>query len=156
MVWLASECAGASVLDFGCGYGRLAPLFLASKYLGIDINSEILKEARGNNPGYRFEETGMELPVADILLAHTVLVHVSDEDLHETLSGFNARSVVISEIMGREWRRSGHPPVYNRDEKEYIEAMSKVGYEFHHGHMFPYPHYRHYPLSVLVFRKCST
>lgn len=51
-----SEIVGNdSVLELGCGAGRMAPCFNPDKYLGIDINSRDIDYARVNHPEYKFE-----------------------------------------------------------------------------------------------------
>jgi len=47
---------GESVLDVGCGNGRLLDFFKEKQidYLGVDTSRELLKHARDNHPGYEF------------------------------------------------------------------------------------------------------
>jgi SAM-dependent methyltransferase len=58
---------GASVVDVGCGMGRLAP-YLAAKGLcpsGIDLSPEMIWVARRNHPGVSFEVADVrELPAS--------------------------------------------------------------------------------------------
>lgn len=42
-----------TILDAGCGYGRLAPIF--DQYLGIDFSPDFIKEAKKLFPGKKFE-----------------------------------------------------------------------------------------------------
>lgn len=48
---ITEELDFKSVLDFGCGYGRLSKAFDSDKYLGIDLNYKALKIARDDNAG---------------------------------------------------------------------------------------------------------
>lgn len=43
---------GSNVLDIGCGYGRLAPLF--DNYTGIDISPDFIALAKETHPNKRF------------------------------------------------------------------------------------------------------
>lgn len=42
----------ANVLDIGCGYGRMAPLF--QRYTGVDISPDLLEIARKEHPDKKF------------------------------------------------------------------------------------------------------
>ena len=41
--------AGYKILDFGCGYGKLASVLTEKEYIGIDIDKEIIEFAKVNN-----------------------------------------------------------------------------------------------------------
>ena len=119
---LQRACRG-SVFEFGCGYGRLAPAFRLDQYHGFDINPAALVEARKRNPGHVFSDQWAE---ADTFLAYTVLLHVHDDEIAATLRlASSYKRVVIGEIMGREWRRPGDPPVYNREAGEYAAMLRR-------------------------------
>jgi ubiquinone/menaquinone biosynthesis C-methylase UbiE len=66
---------GTSVLDIGCGTGRLAP-YLAAKGLsprGIDLSPEMIRVARRDYPGFSFDVADVrELPFPDASLAGVV------------------------------------------------------------------------------------
>lgn len=116
---LRTACAG-SVFEFGCGDGRLAPAFEPEHYIGFDINPAALAAARRANPAYRFMT---EWHTADTFLAHTVLLHVPDDEIDGLIDrALSYSRIVIGEVMGQKWRRPGDPPVFNREASEY-EAM---------------------------------
>jgi SAM-dependent methyltransferase len=129
---LRKACTG-SVFEFGCGYGRLAGVFSPTKYVGFDINPAALKEAHKRRPDHVF---GSEWVDADTFLAYTVLLHVPDDEIGGILDAAKSqyKRIVIGEIMGRQWRRPGNPPVFNRDAQEYADligwdcAVIKVSY----------------------------
>jgi SAM-dependent methyltransferase len=98
--------SGKTVLDFGCGGGRLSILLKergAEKVYGVDLNPEVLRQARKANPyGSSVEflvgaESSIPLPPSsvDLIFCISVLEHVMDVD-----------------SMLREWwrilRRGGH------------------------------------------------
>jgi len=120
-----------SVLEFGCGVGRLSKAFLASKYLGVDVSRLALNEAQQQNPNYAFlHYVGGRLPQANTVFAWTVLLHVNDDEIEETVGNLvqaASGAVVIGEIMGRSWRRRGDPPVYNREPEEYVDLLKGAG-----------------------------
>jgi SAM-dependent methyltransferase len=66
---------GTSVGDVGCGTGRLAP-YLAANGLspqGIDLSPEMIRVARRDHPGFRFDVADLrELPFPDASLAGVV------------------------------------------------------------------------------------
>jgi len=133
---LNNHCEG-KVLEYGCGDGRLAPAFEVENYIGVDINPSAVEKAKRNNPEYDFRP--VEFPGADTILAHTVLLHVSDDRIEQLIGKFlEYPRIVIGEVMGRNWRRSGNPPVYNRDEQDYIDMMGRPVDIFH----YPYPRYK--------------
>lgn len=141
---LTAACKG-SVFEFGCGYGRLAPAFHPSAYIGYDINPTALAAARKNAPAHLF--TDMEWPDADTVLAHTVLLHIPDDQIQETLDRMKAyKRIVIGEITGRHWRRRGDPPVFNREIGDY-ERMLGISCTVI---KVPYPRYSSH-LSLMVF-----
>jgi SAM-dependent methyltransferase len=131
-----------TVFEFGCGDGRLSSAF--DSYIGYDINQHALEVARRNNPKHLYVD--VILP-ADTFLAHTVLLHVPDDEIQAVIDiAKRYKRIVIGEIMGREWRRGGNPPVFNRDAQEYIDM---IGVEPEIIDV-PYPRYGR-NLSLMVF-----
>lgn len=144
------------VLDFGCGVGRLAKVFEPDRYLGVDICADAVDIARQMLPWHRFKvlAEGDALPRADVTLIHTVLLHVPDGDpLHALIGRLSSERVVVSEIMGRQWRRGGEPPVFNREATEYGAAFAPA-YRLNRIVAHSYPHYRGAELSMMEFVKC--
>lgn len=138
------------VLDIGCGYGRLCDAFDRKAYIGTDINRELLAKARELHPGYRF--TPSKHWKADTALLYTVLLHIADEDLADFIARIDADRVIVAEIMGREWRRDGNPPVYNREAAEYVQAFA--GWRLTETHALSYRHYYQADITFLVFDRC--
>lgn len=140
---LRRACRG-SVFEFGCGDGRLSPAFPADGYVGFDINPAALAAARVANPAHRYVT---EWEPADTWLAHTVLLHVPDDEIAPLLQSTTAYArVVIGEVMARRWRRAGNPPVFNREAAEYV-ALS--GRQLVESIAVPYPRYQ-CDLTMLV------
>lgn len=140
---LRVACQGA-VFEFGCGDGRLSPAFDPDRYFGFDINPFALRAAAEANPQHRYVT---EWTPADTWLAWTVLLHVPDDEIGGVLKRASAYGrVVIGEIMGRQWRRPGDPPVFNREASEYVEMVGRPCERL----AVPYPRYR-CDLTVLVF-----
>jgi len=141
---LGRACRG-SVFEFGCGDGRLAPAFAPERYAGFDINPVALAAAAAANPGYRY---ATKWQPAETWLAWTVLLHIPDDEITDLLAATTSyERVVIGEVMGRQWRRPGNPPVFNRDSHEYVKLM---GRDLIDTIAVPYPRYR-CDLTVLVF-----
>lgn len=141
--------------EFGCGVGRLAPYFDPALYIGVDICAKAVSIARRNHPDYSFllfdDVWAVSSPHA--VLAHTVMLHIPDDGLKKTCHRFKAPMVVISEILGRNWRREGNPPVFNREIGDYESAMKLAGYRLHRVQWAPYPHYRETDISILEFHR---
>lgn len=146
---------GQDMVEFGCGTGRLAPLFSKRRYRGVDICEAAIVAAQATKPGYRFEMIDGISPIEGGfgLLAHTVMLHVPDEDLIPTIRRFAQRHVVVSEIPGKQWRRDGNPPVFNRGIMDYEEAFRLCGYKLSRVMFVPYPHYENTDLAVMQFHK---
>ena len=138
------EAVTGSVFEFGCGDGRLAPAFDSELYVGYDINQHAIAQARKINTEHRF---GHEIVPADTFLAYTVLLHVPDDEIESVIDlAKGYKHIVIGEIMGREWRRPGNPPVFNRDAQEYADMIGKTPRIIE----IPYPRYGK-NLELLVF-----
>lgn len=83
-----TDAGGGPVLDVGCGPGRLTR-DLAARCLvasGVDVSPEMLRLARGSNPGIGFTAGSVtRIPVRDDALAGVfcwyVLHHVPEEEL---------------------------------------------------------------------------
>jgi len=152
--FLASLIGESSVLEFGCGPGRLAGCFDPDRYVGVDVSEHAIAAARRANPSHRFAVIGEvdPLPPADVTLAHTVLLHVPDEALPGVVARFESETVIVSEILGRHWRRQGNPPVFNRDLSDYGAAFLPR-YRIATRQVWPYPHYADTNLSVMRFGK---
>lgn len=147
---ISQLCAGKTVLDFGCGIGRLAPLFAPQLYRGVDVCAPAVAAARGRNPEYRFEVVNGQLPQADVTLAHTVLLHVPDDEIENLVGSFASPVVIISEILGRHWRRSdGVPPVFNREKRDYMGLMR--GYRFRKSIPQRYVRYPETDITTMIF-----
>jgi SAM-dependent methyltransferase len=124
-----------SVFEFGCGDGRLSPAFDPELYTGFDINQSALESARRANPKHAYSSEWVE---ADTVLAYTVLLHIPDHEIEPLIERIKSyKRIVIGEIMGRQWRRPGNPPVFNRDIEEYVEMLGRP-YEVI---AVPYPRY---------------
>lgn len=159
---LAEEVGYESVIDFGCGYGRLCESFDADKYLGIDINEALVDSAKEKFNKYRFTVATGDVIGAEICLAYTVFLHLNDKELHETLQQFRCKWLIVAEILGKEWRRDGLPPVFNRDLADYAQALRMHDFVLHKHVKRGYKRYQEIPwyqgkntdISFLVFRKC--
>jgi len=123
------------VLDFGCGDGRLCGAFHPSRYCGVDLNPFAVEKAKTGNPGYNFHEIDSlgDTPETryDSCLAYTVFLHMDFDDVFEIIRLLHERGVkqiLVAEILGREWRRPGNPPAFNRDLEDYINLFRPHGY----------------------------
>lgn len=131
--WLRNTFTGfRSVLELGCGRGRLARGFRDDQYIGVDVSEQALALAHQAHPGKAFlllSEAAPTLPPAEAALAYTVLLHVPDDRIEDTICRLVKAAPVtyVVEIMGRSWRRAGDPPVFNRDADEYIELFDRCG-----------------------------
>ncbi len=159
---LSQEIGYKSVVDFGCGYGRLCESFDPDKYLGVDVSPAVIEEAKKKFGQYQFSVLPREVMGAELYLAYTVFLHLSDNELHKTLQHFRCKWLIVSEILGKEWRREGLPPVFNRDLSDYIQILRSHDFVLHKHVKRGYKRYQDIPwyqgkntdISFLVFRKC--
>lgn len=81
---------GSSILDVGCGNGRLLPgLPSKIKYTGLDISHKLLEEATNTHPDHQFiesditkKETWKHLPRFDYIFCIAVLHHLPTRKDH--------------------------------------------------------------------------
>lgn len=129
---LVHMVGGDSVLEFGCGRGRLAPLFDERAYHGVDISQKSLDVAGKACPAHKFSriEAYGALPHADVAFAYTVLHHIPDETVELAVERLceAAPRVIIAEVMDPRFRHENMPPCLNRSRSEYAEMFSWFGY----------------------------
>ena len=114
------------VLDYGCGDGRLAPLFDPTLYLGWDQNPHLLERAREANPEHSFFEALDKLPVTPAAsLVCAVFHHVPDPALPGILGNLcrGSREVYVLEPMEPRFRKFKDRPwgVFHRSPEQYAE-----------------------------------
>ena len=154
--YLSQMFEGQVVADFGCGAGRLSVCFEPSFYTGYDINPAAVNMARMTHPVHNFfvwdERENID---SDCVLAHTVLVHVSDEEIDDVLAKMFCRRIVVSEIMDRSMRRpeQTQPPVFNRSLNEYEAILKGHDFELAKFVRLPYDHYINTQLTIAAFER---
>lgn len=154
-----------TVLEIGCGTGRIAQYFPPSEYVGIDINAAALEKARERCPRHSFILSTLEspLPVRDTALLYTVALHIPDDIIESQLArvSYAAPHIVIAEIMNpkyREQRAKGLQPgeydVSNqRSLGQYAEIMAGLGFRPAGLIVRPYAHYPGESMTFASFRK---
>jgi SAM-dependent methyltransferase len=146
-----------SVVEVGCGYGRLCNAFSNDKYTGYDINPAAIEKAIAENSQYEFVlmEDATIIKQSDVVLLYTVGLHISDDRITEFLSSItqNCKSLVIAEIMSRKWRRSGDPPVFNRELKDYNAIMKSISFNQKKTSVKPYKRYPNTNITFVEYEK---
>ena len=146
----------SSVLEFGCGVGRLAGVFDPSQYMGVDINPNAVAAARRGHRQHTFRiwDKGQVLPSAGALLLYTVLLHIADHELKPLLSALGRWAAARSAgrrprgVDGQPLAPRGNPPVFNRDPETYIALMAEEGYDFVSFEKHAYVRYDQEPWNV--------
>jgi len=135
---LVKELEFSSIIDFGCGYGRLCKAWDNQKYIGVDISDVAITEAKKRNPEYVF--IFYATPSADLYVAYTVFLHLSNKQLRKELKSIQTKYFIIAEILGSEWSNNGKgiPPTYNRDD---YSIMEEFGYKLVKEIKKPYTRY---------------
>lgn len=150
-----------TVIDIGCGYGRLCTSFSPKQYLGLDFNQESINKAREENSGYKFDILNLEehYPYSTTKILFYVLLHQCDGDIEYIVESLckTSERIIVAEICGREWRREGNPPVFNRNVEEYINLFADYDKCSVNIINKPYPHYqtkyknKNTDVSIMVF-----
>lgn len=86
-----------TVVDYGCGVGKLSNLFNHNKYQGIDISDKMVEIAREHHPDYSFSQI-QELPKATIYFTANVLQHNPDNFIKNWRPP--AKELYLYEIIG--------------------------------------------------------
>ena len=98
---IARGFGSESVLDYGCGTGRMAPFFPPDRYLGYDPSAAMVEFARAAHPQYRF---GMTLPCScggggdaevDVAICNSVAQYLPDGERDTMLCDLCRRSMVV-------------------------------------------------------------
>jgi SAM-dependent methyltransferase len=143
----------SSIVEIGCGNGRLASAFPGDTYLGLDINQEAIRQARIHNPGYRFELTDFcsSYPKADLYIAYTVFLHIDDRNMMNLSRRLAdaCEQLLIVEIMYPSFRNlPSVVPNFARSRADYerIFAVFEMDFEIRR----PYDHYPGKDISYLM------
>lgn len=151
------------IVDIGCGYGRLCTAFDPEQYIGLDISPNAVAEARRLNPSYEFEiitekKIKRLYPHSRTKMLYTVLLHQSDEGVEATIKNLceTTRRIIVAEICGRDWRRGGNPPVFNREPQEYEYMFQTHSRRLSTMIKKPYARYKQFrkldtDLTIMVF-----
>jgi SAM-dependent methyltransferase len=124
-----------TVLEFGCGYGRLAHLFEDNLYIGVDINKYAIDKAKLNHPNKKFiliDDTFI-LPQVEVIFAYSVFFHIPINYLIkiiEKISISNSK-LIIAEIMDGKSKPNKMPPLIFRGVEKYIEICKIYGFNHH-------------------------
>lgn len=130
---IKSIVGNSSILDFGCGYGRLTKNFDKKGYLGIDINPFGIQKARKSNPDYCFLIDN-KLPSNrkfDYILFYTVILHMSDlaiKNLNVDIKRIIIAESIVEKRLGRGeiGRKKKTPrkfPAYGRKLQQYLDIF---------------------------------
>lgn len=146
----------SSVLEIGCGWGRLCKAFDSDTYTGIDINPQAIEKAAVDYPGYQFNVVSYDedYPETDLCMAYTVLLHIDDQLIENVVERIHqsCKQVLVAEILGRRWRATSKTvPVFNRDRQDYVDLFH--GFTLEMETRKPYLRYRDTEISFLHFVK---
>ncbi|RMA42337.1 class I SAM-dependent methyltransferase [Rhodophyticola porphyridii] len=129
----------SSVLDLGCGYGRIAGSFIdqSMKYTGLDVSVHALQQAKRKHPKGRFIQKDLNewnpTGTFNLVCALYILVHFVDDSLWKAFFGKAAKSVIqggyliIADEFPAQRRSSKH--YVARPFQEYLGIMEKEGLE---------------------------
>lgn len=159
---LSDQLGYSSVIDLGCGHGRLSEAFAPEKYLGLDIDEKVLEIAKQQFSNYRFEPVGEQPKFADIYVAYSLFSSLTDFQAHEALKKVRCKWLILGEQLKAEDKGPKLSRLYTRDLDDYIRLFRAHDFTLHKHVKKPYrekvsakalenPGKQ---ISFLVFRKC--
>lgn len=131
----------STVLDLGCGYGRIASEFIGNglSYSGIDISEEAIRRARAGVPkGKFFQGNLVEWTTRDqfdVVCVLYVFVHFVEDSqwlavLEAALSRLTPRGVLFFADHFPVERLASVPHVVCRPLRDYEAVFSRHGFQF--------------------------
>lgn len=91
------------VLDFGCGTGVLASMFNKSRYIGFDLDVDVVSFAEKKRPGYSFKvgnATSFKIDNRfDLILVVGVLHHLNDLEVKKTALIINRLLLAAGKVL---------------------------------------------------------
>lgn len=127
---ISTELFLQTMIDFGCGTGRLAPLFDASLYRGVDVDAGAIAEAMVAFGDYVFDvgdEEALAMHQTDALLFHNVLGGMSDALATAVIGKIASPRAIVSEYG------------FARDPIWYSRAFEGIGYILRSGRFIQSP-----------------
>jgi SAM-dependent methyltransferase len=130
-----------SILDLGCGYGRIAGAFLEHgyDYLGVDVSPAAVGQARESHPRGRFEVGDLRTWTSDlrfgVVSALYVMVHfVEDSEWRAMVTRAldwvaPSGALLLADNFADETVRAA-PHVMLRPMSSYVELLGSHGFEF--------------------------
>jgi SAM-dependent methyltransferase len=153
---MMTDIIDGSVFEIGCGRGRLADLWEPHLYIGADICSEALKEAKKANPKHEFHDmdTLVDVDKSDFVLMYTVALHMTDDmliEMFERAHGFG-ETLVVAEVMDPTKAKPNRmPPVFNRTRGDIVALAAQAGWELDEFQTADYDAYVDTKITFLVF-----
>jgi SAM-dependent methyltransferase len=145
-----------TVVEIGCGYGRMASAFPASRYRGLDVNPAAIEKARKHLAEYRFDVIDFDgpYPSADLYLAYTVFLHIDDKHIVTIARNLSSacRKLLIAEILDPNFRKAPSAvPNFVRSRADYETIFYSYRLDFELRR--PYAHYPGKDLSYLLLTR---
>ncbi len=142
----------SSIVEYGCGDGRLSPAFPHDRYLGIDFNKNVIEAARKNNPKHKYVTGNKIAWNPEAVLFYTVLLHNPDEEIERIIeeSQLLGSDIVIAEVIKKEREQGGRLPVFGHSVRDYERLFYK--WELRNVVRIPYKWYLDTNISILQFK----
>jgi SAM-dependent methyltransferase len=103
MMFIQNELFLQKIVEYRCGAGRMAWLFNPLNYVGVDIDGDVLAEARKANPAHRFEGAYRWETISggDVAFVYDAFERIDGIDLVEEARVFTQPRVLVSEFASK-------------------------------------------------------
>lgn len=120
-----------SIVDVGCGTGRLARAFKPEQYIGIDLNENAISLSRKKHPEYKFKilKKYSDVPRQDVMLLHSVALHVPDDEIKELCKRAQKRIILAETMLDTFTGNKNKPPKSVKANMAFHYARYSAGYK---------------------------
>jgi len=143
-----------TVIDLGCGDGKLCQIFSKNAYLGLDIDENIINSAKRSFLDYSFSVPGDDIYSADMCIASRVFQEMLDSKIHDALKRMRCRWLLVAEPLSAQ--SNGNVYSFNqRSREDYVSMMRAHDFLLFKHMIKTLPKANGEDVSLLLFKKCG-
>ena len=134
---IISQTKPKTIFDYGCGSGRLFPLYLqfdVSKIIGIDISSKAIQIAKERYKSDKIKISKTDLfdlkykqNYFDLLISNRVLQHIKPKEIKRTIKKivFMSRYIYVNEMTDSDYQEN----IFYLFKHDYEKLFAECNYE---------------------------